>query len=89
MLIKVVWHGNYRHGSMHQKKRLCMCASFLFGTKALCALARDRRTVRVSIHQPSSEVFELLDQLYSLKDGKTVNFRQASDAYKDKAKLAS
>ncbi|XLU25227.1 hypothetical protein S245_061293, partial [Arachis hypogaea] len=56
-------------------------ASFLIGTKAMCALARDRKTVWASIHQPCSEVFELLDQLYSLEGGRTVYCRQASEAY--------
>ncbi|CAI0475576.1 unnamed protein product, partial [Linum tenue] len=39
------------------------------------------RTVIASIHQPSSEVFELFDRLYLLSGGKTVYFGQASDAY--------
>ncbi|XLT29983.1 hypothetical protein HN873_061275 [Arachis hypogaea] len=47
----------------------------------MCALARDRKTVWASIHQPCSEVFELLDQLYSLEGGRTVYCRQASEAY--------
>jgi ABC-type multidrug transport system ATPase subunit len=50
-------------------------------TQTLRALARDGRTVIASIHQPSSEVFELFDQLYLLSGGKTVYFGQASEAY--------
>ncbi|ESW24494.1 hypothetical protein PHAVU_004G135400 [Phaseolus vulgaris] len=56
-------------------------ASAFFVTQTLRALARDGRTVIASIHQPSSEVFELFDQLYLLSSGKTVYFGQASDAY--------
>jgi ABC-type multidrug transport system ATPase subunit len=56
-------------------------ASAFFVTQTLRALARDGRTVIASIHQPSSEVFELFDQLYLLSGGKTVYFGQASDAY--------
>ncbi|MED6122147.1 ABC transporter G member 11 [Stylosanthes scabra] len=56
-------------------------ASAFFVTQTLRALARDGRTVIASIHQPSSEVFELFDQLYLLSGGKTVYFGQASAAY--------
>ncbi|XP_004516742.1 ABC transporter G family member 11 [Cicer arietinum] len=56
-------------------------ASAFFVTQTLRALARDGRTVIASIHQPSSEVFELFDQLYLLSGGKTVYFGQASEAY--------
>lgn len=50
-------------------------------TQTLRGLSRDGRTVIASIHQPSSEVFELFDQLYLLSGGKTVYFGQASEAY--------
>jgi ABC-type multidrug transport system ATPase subunit len=50
-------------------------------TQTLRALARDGRTVIASIHQPSSEVFELFDRLCLLSNGKTVYFGEASDAY--------
>ncbi|KAL2334415.1 hypothetical protein Fmac_015628 [Flemingia macrophylla] len=56
-------------------------ASAFFVTQTLRALARDGRTVIASIHQPSSEVFELFDRLYLLSSGKTVYFGQASEAY--------
>ncbi|XP_062002349.1 ABC transporter G family member 11 [Rosa rugosa] len=56
-------------------------ASAFFVTQTLRALSRDGRTVIASIHQPSSEVFELFDQLYLLSGGKTVYFGQASEAY--------
>ncbi|KAJ1694137.1 hypothetical protein LUZ63_010835 [Rhynchospora breviuscula] len=56
-------------------------ASAFFVTQTLRALARDGRTVIASIHQPSSEVFELFDSLCLLSNGKTVYFGQASDAY--------
>lgn len=56
-------------------------ASAFFVTQTLRALSRDGRTVIASIHQPSSEVFELFDRLYLLSGGKTVYFGQASDAY--------
>ncbi|XP_020248344.1 ABC transporter G family member 11 [Asparagus officinalis] len=56
-------------------------ASAFFVTQTLRSLSRDGRTVIASIHQPSSEVFELFDRLYLLSGGKTVYFGQASDAY--------
>lgn len=59
-----------------------MCsASAFFVTQTLRGLSRDGRTVLASIHQPSSEVFELFDQLYLLSGGKTVYFGKASKAY--------
>lgn len=39
-----------------------------------------KRTIVVSIHQPSSEVFQLFDTLCLLFSGKTVYFGPASDA---------
>ncbi|KAK8964975.1 ABC transporter G family member 11 [Platanthera guangdongensis] len=56
-------------------------ASAFFVTQTLRGLSRDGRTVIASIHQPSSEVFELFDQLYLLSGGKTVYFGKASEAY--------
>ncbi|XP_074376264.1 ABC transporter G family member 11-like isoform X2 [Apium graveolens] len=56
-------------------------ASAFFVTQTLRSLSRDGRTVIASIHQPSSEVFELFDRLYLLSSGKTVYFGQASEAY--------
>ena len=56
-------------------------ASAFFVTQTLRSLSRDGRTVIASIHQPSSEVFELFDRLYLLSGGKTVYFGQASEAY--------
>ncbi|XP_027167508.1 ABC transporter G family member 11 [Coffea eugenioides] len=56
-------------------------ASAFFVTQTLRGLSRDGRTVIASIHQPSSEVFELFDRLYLLSGGKTVYFGQTSEAY--------
>ncbi|KAL9224349.1 hypothetical protein vseg_000392 [Gypsophila vaccaria] len=56
-------------------------ASALFVTQTLRGLSRDGRTVIASIHQPSSEVFELFDCLYLLSGGKTVYFGKASESY--------
>lgn len=56
-------------------------ASAFFVTQTLRGLSRDGRTVIASIHQPSSEVFELFDQLYLLSGGKTVYFGEVSEAY--------
>lgn len=59
-------------------------ASAFFVTQTLRALSRDGRTVIASIHQPSSEVFQLFDRLYLLSGGKTVYFGQAVEAYEAK-----
>ncbi|XP_040999064.1 ABC transporter G family member 11-like [Juglans microcarpa x Juglans regia] len=56
-------------------------ASAFFVTQTLHGLSRDGRTVIASIHQPSSEVFQLFDRLYLLSGGKTVYFGEASEAY--------
>ncbi|KAI4319268.1 hypothetical protein MLD38_032890 [Melastoma candidum] len=56
-------------------------ASAFFVTQTLRGLSRDGRTVIASIHQPSSEVFELFDQLCLLSGGKNIYFGQASKAY--------
>eukprot|EP00250_Pteridium_aquilinum_P019926 c24628_g2_i1 orf=259-2232(+) len=42
--------------------------------KRLCKLSRSGRTLLVSIHQPSSEVFELFHHLCLLSSGQTVYF---------------
>lgn len=55
-------------------------AAAFFVTQTISNLARDGRTVIASIHQPSSEVFELFDNLYILSGGKTIYFGQASGA---------
>ncbi|KAJ7542445.1 hypothetical protein O6H91_10G107100 [Diphasiastrum complanatum] len=55
-------------------------ASAFFVTQTLRNLARDGRTVVASIHQPSSEVFELFDNLYLLSHGRTIYFGEASRA---------
>uniref|UniRef100_A0ACD5UDL3 Uncharacterized protein n=2 Tax=Avena sativa TaxID=4498 RepID=A0ACD5UDL3_AVESA len=55
-------------------------SSAFFVTQTLRGLARDGRTVIASIHQPSSEVFELFDMLFLLSGGKNVYFGQASQA---------
>ncbi|KAK4785584.1 hypothetical protein SAY86_002273 [Trapa natans] len=56
-------------------------ASAFFVTQTLRALSRDGRTVIASVHQPSSEVFELFDHLCLLSGGQNVYFGKASDAY--------
>ncbi|KAH7277149.1 hypothetical protein KP509_39G036200 [Ceratopteris richardii] len=55
-------------------------ASAFFVTQTLRNLALDGRTVIASIHQPSSEVFELFGKLFLLSGGKTIYFGQASEA---------
>ncbi|KAG2664316.1 hypothetical protein I3760_16G077000 [Carya illinoinensis] len=56
-------------------------ASAFFVTQTLSGLSRDGRTVIASIHQPSSQVFELFDRLCLLSGGKTVYFGEACEAY--------
>ncbi|CAM8897895.1 unnamed protein product [Rhodiola kirilowii] len=53
-------------------------ASALFVVRALRNISRQGRTVISSIHQPSSEVFALFDDLYLLSSGQTVYFGEAS-----------
>ncbi|KAH7446285.1 hypothetical protein KP509_01G050000 [Ceratopteris richardii] len=55
-------------------------ASAFFVTQTIRNLAMDGRTVIASIHQPSSEVFELFDKLYLLSGGKTIYFGDAAEA---------
>lgn len=53
-------------------------ASAFFVVQALRSVAREgRRTVVSSIHQPSSEVFALFDDLFLLSGGETVFFGEA------------
>ncbi|RAL43105.1 hypothetical protein DM860_009887 [Cuscuta australis] len=55
-------------------------ASAFFVVQALKNISRDGRTVISSIHQPSSEVFALFDDLYLLSGGETVYFGEAKNA---------
>eukprot|EP00249_Psilotum_nudum_P032001 c47085_g1_i1 orf=80-2188(-) len=55
-------------------------ASAFFVTQTIKNLARDGRTIVASIHQPSSEVFELFDSLCLLSSGRTIYFGQAGEA---------
>lgn len=57
-------------------------AAAFFIIQAIKNLARDGRTVISSIHQPSSEVFALFDDLYLLSGGETVYFGEAKMAIK-------
>ncbi|CAA0813226.1 ABC transporter G family member 15 [Striga hermonthica] len=57
-------------------------AASFFVVQAIKNLAQDGRTVISSIHQPSSEVFALFDDLYLLSGGETVYFGEARMAVK-------
>ncbi|EGZ08145.1 hypothetical protein PHYSODRAFT_527729 [Phytophthora sojae] len=48
--------------------------------RQLQQIARDGRTVLATIHQPSSEVFAIFDQLYLLSDGSPVYQAKASES---------
>ncbi|XP_060216057.1 ABC transporter G family member 15-like [Lycium barbarum] len=52
-------------------------ASAFFVVQALKNISRDGRTVISSIHQPSSEVFALFDDLFLLSGGEAVYFGEA------------
>ncbi|CAH8373029.1 unnamed protein product [Eruca vesicaria subsp. sativa] len=55
-------------------------ASAFFVIQTLRNIARDGRTVISSIHQPSSEVFALFDDLFLLSSGESVYFGEAKSA---------
>ncbi|KAL9261322.1 ABC transporter G family member 15-like protein [Drosera capensis] len=56
-------------------------AAAFFVAQLLRNLAKDgNRTIITSIHQPSSEVFSLFDDLYLLSNGETVYFGEAKSA---------
>ncbi|KAL1197407.1 ABC transporter G family member 15 [Cardamine amara subsp. amara] len=55
-------------------------ASAFFVIQALRNIARDGRTVISSIHQPSSEVFALFDDLFLLSSGESIYFGEAKSA---------
>ncbi|KAL6284412.1 hypothetical protein ACE6H2_015341 [Prunus campanulata] len=55
-------------------------ASAFFVIQTLRSIARDGRTVVASVHQPSSEVFALFDDLFLLSGGETVYFGEAKTA---------
>ncbi|KAL8216916.1 hypothetical protein R6Q57_023753 [Mikania cordata] len=55
-------------------------AAAFFVAHALRGVARDGRTVISSIHQPSSEVFALFDDLFLLSGGETVYFGETKEA---------
>ncbi|CAN1263961.1 ABC transporter G family member 15 [Linum perenne] len=55
-------------------------ASAFFVVQSLRNIARDGRTIISSIHQPSSEVFALFDDLFLLSSGEPVYFGEAKKA---------
>ncbi|XP_020212782.1 ABC transporter G family member 15 [Cajanus cajan] len=57
-------------------------ASAFYVVQALCHIARNGKIVICSIHQPSSEIFDLFDDLLLLSSGETVYFGEAKMALK-------
>ena len=57
-------------------------ASAFFVMRALSSIAYDGKIVICSLHQPSSDVFNLLDDLLLLSGGETVYFGEAKMAVK-------
>ncbi|BAT85244.1 hypothetical protein LR48_Vigan03g213400 [Vigna angularis] len=57
-------------------------ASAFYVIQALCHIAHKGKIVICSIHQPSSEIFYLFDDLLLLSSGETVYFGQAKNALK-------
>jgi ABC-type multidrug transport system ATPase subunit len=57
-------------------------ASAFFVIRALSSIAYDGKIVICSLHQPSSDVFNLLDDLLLLSGGETVYFGEAKMAVK-------
>ncbi|XP_027923670.1 ABC transporter G family member 15-like [Vigna unguiculata] len=57
-------------------------ASAFYVIQALCHIAQRGKIVICSIHQPSSEIFELFDDLLLLSCGETVYFGEAKKALK-------
>ncbi|KAJ4724326.1 ABC transporter G family member [Melia azedarach] len=57
-------------------------ASAFFVVKILKNIAHDGRTIISAIHQPSSEVFALFNDLFLLSGGETVYFGEAKSAAK-------
>lgn len=55
-------------------------ASAFFVIQTLRNVSRDGRTVVSSIHQPSSEVFALFDDLFLLSGGESIYFGEAKTA---------
>lgn len=55
-------------------------ASAFFVVQALRSIAHRGRTIITSIHQPSSEVFSLFDDLLLLSSGETIYFGEAEPA---------
>ncbi|XP_054801210.1 ABC transporter G family member 15-like isoform X2 [Prosopis cineraria] len=57
-------------------------ASAFYVIQTLCSIAHDGKVVVCSIHQPSSEIFNLFDDLLLLSSGETVYFGETKMALK-------